>query len=163
MKTLLIVFHSLTGGTRQMAEAAAQGATGVPEVAVRLCTAPNAEPADVVDADGYIFATPENLAAMAGRMKDFFDRTYYPALNRVNGRPYAILVCAGSDGENAVRQITRIATGWRLRAVAEPLIVCTHAQTPEAILAPKTIGPADLAACRDIGAALANGMAAGIF
>lgn len=146
-----------------MAEAAAEGASNVPEVTVRLRPAPDVEPADVVSADGYIFATPENLAAMAGRMKDFFDRSYYQTLDRINGRPYAILVCAGSDGQNAVRQIARIATGWRLRAVTEPLIVCTHAQTPEAILAPKTIGPADLAACRDIGAALANGMAAGIF
>ena len=163
MKTLLIVFHSLTGGTRQMAEAAAEGASGVPEIAVRLRTAPEAGPADVVGADGYIFAAPENLAAMAGRMKDFFDRTYYPALDRINGRPYATLICAGSDGQNAVRQITRIVTGWRLRAVTEPLIVCTHAQTPAAILAPKTIRPADLVACREIGGALANGLAAGIF
>jgi flavodoxin len=162
MKTLLIVFHSLTGGTRQMAEAAA-GASAEPEVLVRLLAAADAEPADVVAADGYIFASPENLAAMAGRMKDFFDRTYYPALDRVNGRPYATLICAGSDGENTARQIARIATGWRLRPVADPLIVRTHAQTPEAILAPKTIGSVDLAACREIGEALANGMAAGIF
>ena len=163
MKTLLIVFHSLTGGTGQMAEAAAAGAAGEPEVGVRLLAATDAQPADVVGADGYIFATPENLAAMAGRMKDFFDRTYYPALERINGRPYVSLICAGSDGGNAARQIARIATGWRLRRVADPLIVWTHAQTPEAILAPKIIGPVDLAACRDVGAALANGMAAGIF
>src|SRR3984885_1071843 len=163
MKTLLIVFHSLTGGTRQMAEAAARGAAPQPGGAVRLLAAPDTEPADVVTADGYIFATPENLAAMAGRMKDFFDRTYYPALDRINGRPYATLVCAGSDGENAARQIARIATGWRLRPIADPLIVRTNAQTPEAILAPKTIGTADLAACREIGMAMANGLAAGIF
>jgi flavodoxin len=163
MKTLLIVFHSLTGGTRQMAAAVAEGASGEPQVAVRLLAAADAGAADVVSADGYIFATPENLAAMAGRMKDFFDRTYYPALDRINGRPYATLVCAGSDGDNAVRQIARIATGWRLRPVAAPLIVRTHAQTPEAILAPKTIGSADLTACREIGAALAIGMATGIF
>jgi multimeric flavodoxin WrbA len=163
MKTLLIVFHSLTGGTRQMAEAAAEGASGEPEVGVRLVAASDAEAADVIAADGYIFASPENLAAMAGRMKDFFDRTYYPALDRINGRPYATVICAGSDGENAARQIARIVTGWRLRRVAEPLIVRTNAQTPEAILAPKTIGSGDLTACREIGAALANGMAAGIF
>jgi NADPH-dependent FMN reductase len=163
MKTLLIVFHSLTGGTRQMAAAAAEGAAGEPEVAVRLLAAADAGAADVVSADGYIFATPENLAAMAGRMKDFFDRTYYPALDRINGRPYATLVCAGSDGQSTVRQIARIATGWRLRPVAAPLIVRTHAQTPEAILAPKTIGSADLTGCREIGAAMAIGMAAGIF
>ncbi|MEA2745160.1 MAG: hypothetical protein QOG25_3531, partial [Acetobacteraceae bacterium] len=80
MKTLLIVFHSLTGGTRQMAEAAAEGAAAEPEIAVRLLLASETEPGDVLAADGYIFATPENLAAMAGRMKDFFDRCYYPAL-----------------------------------------------------------------------------------
>ncbi|HET6306263.1 MAG TPA: NAD(P)H-dependent oxidoreductase [Rhodopila sp.] len=163
MKTLLIVFHSLTGGTRQMAEAAASGASGDSTVAVRLVPAADATASDVVSADAYIFATPENLASMAGRMKDFFDRTYYPALGRINGRRYATLVCAGSDGSNAARQIARIATGWRLRPVADPLIVCTHAQTPEAILAPKTIAPHDLEACRDIGAAMAHGLAAGLF
>ncbi|MBV9249660.1 MAG: flavodoxin family protein [Acetobacteraceae bacterium] len=163
MKTLLIVFHSLTGGARQMAQAAARGVEQEADVQVRLLAAPDATGADVLGADGYIFATPENLAAMAGRMKDFFDRTYYLALDRVNGRPYAMLICAGSDGTNAARQIARIATGWRLRPVAEPLIVCTHAQTPERIMAPKTIGAEDLARCEEIGAALAAGLAAGIF
>jgi multimeric flavodoxin WrbA len=163
MKTLLIVFHSRTGGTRQMAEAAARGAGGEEEVSVRLLAAVATEPEDVLGAQGYVFATPENLASMAGLMKDFFDRAYYPVLDRINGRPYATLVCAGSDGSNAVRQMERIVTGWRLRAVADPLIVCTHAQTPEAILAPKTIGADDLARCEEIGAALAAGLAMGIF
>ena len=163
MKAILIVFHSLTGGARQMAEAVAAGASVEPDVTVRLLTAADAGAADVLDADAYIFATPENLAAMAGRMKDFFDRTYYPALDRINGRPYATLVCAGSDGQNAARQVERIATGWRLRRIADPLIVRTGAQTPNAILAPKIIGAADLKACRDIGETLANGIAAGIF
>ncbi len=163
MKTLLIVYHSLTGGTRQMAEAAAQGARSEPDVDVRLLTAPDAGGDDVLAADGYIFATPENLAALAGKMKDFFDRSYYPALDRINGRPYATLICAGSDGDNAARQIARIATGWRLRAIADPLIVCTHAQTPEAILAPKQIGGEDLERCAEVGAALAAGLASGIF
>ncbi len=162
MRTLLIVYHSATGGTRQMAEAAADAAHD-PEVAVRLLPARNAEPGDVLAGDGYLFATPENLAALAGVMKDFFDRTYYPALERLNGRPYASLICAGSDGENAARQIARIATGWRLREIAPPLIVRTNAQTPEAILAPKIISAADLARCAERGATIAAGMAAGIF
>lgn len=163
MKTLLIVFHTHTGGTRQMAEAAARGAAAETQVRVRLLAAPEAGPEDVLGADGYIFATPENLAAVSGMLKDFFDRTYYAALDRINGRPYAVLICAGSDGQNAARQIERIATGWRLRAVAEPLIICTHAQTPEAILAPKVIGAEDLAHCEEMGAALAAGMGLGIF
>ena len=162
-KTLLIVYHSLTDGTRQMAEAARAGAADEGGVAVRLLRAADAGPQDVLAADGYVFATPENLAAMSGQLKDFFDRTYYAALDQVNGRPYASLVCAGSDGSNAARQIERIATGWRLKAVAEPLIVCTHAQTPEAILAPKHIGREDLERCRALGEALAAGLALGVF
>src|SRR5271169_2750497 len=155
VKTLLIVYHSLTGGTRQLAEAAARGARREPEVATHLLTAAEADGGDLLAADGYIFAAPENLAALAGRMKDFFDRAYYVALDRINGRPYAALICAGSDGQNAARQIARIATGWRLRAIADPLIVCVHAQTPEAILAPKRIGAADLDRCAEVGAAMA--------
>ena len=162
-KTLLVVYHTMTGGTAQMAQAAAEGASQEPDVRVRLLRAPEAQPDDVLGSDGYMFATPENLAAMAGLMKDFFDRCYYPALDRINGRPYATLICAGSDGENAARQIDRIATGWRLRQVAPALIVCTHAQTPEAIARPKLIGADDLAQCREIGAALAAGLALGVY
>ena len=163
MKTLLIVYHSMTGGTRQMAEAAAGAARTQPDVAVRLLRAPDAGPNDVLAADGYLFATPDNLAAMAGLMKDFFDRCYYPALDRIQGRPYAALVCAGTDGGNALRQIERIATGWRLKAVAPGLVVCTHAQTPERILAPKVIGADELARCAELGEGLAAGLSAGVF
>lgn len=162
-KILLIVYHSLTGGTLQMVEAARDGAQDGGEVVVRLLHATAAGPQDLLDADGYLFATPENLAAISGLMKDFFDRSYYGVLDRIQGRPYASLVCAGSDGSNAARQMARIATGWRLKAVAEPLIVCTHAQTPEAILAPKQIAADDLAACRAVGEALATGLALGVF
>lgn len=163
-KTLLIVYHSHTGGTRQMVDAACAGATVADSsVAVRLLHAPQAHPADVLAADGYLFATPENLAAVSGLLKDFFDRTYYSALDQINGRPYATLVCAGSDGTNAARQIARIATGWRLRPVADPLIVCTQAQTPEAILTPKQIEPGDLERCRALGEAMAAGLGMGVF
>ena len=162
-KTLLIVYHSMTDGTRQMAEAARAGAAQETGCTVRLLHAAQAGPQDVLAADGYLFATPENLAAISGQLKDFFDRSYYAVLDQVNGRPYASLVCAGSDGSNAARQIARIATGWRLKAVAEPLIVCTHAQTPEAILAPKQIGDEDLEHCRALGEALAAGLVLGVF
>jgi multimeric flavodoxin WrbA len=163
MKRLLIVFHSKTGGTLQMAQAAAAGAGSEPEVAVNFIHAAEAGPDEMLEADAYIFATPENLAMMSGMMKDFFDRTYYPVLDRIVGRPYAIMICAGSDGENAARQIQRIATGWRLKPIAEPIIVCTHAQTPQAILAPKQIGEYDLQRCEELGATLAAGLALGIY
>lgn len=162
-RQLLIVYHTLTGGTLQMARAAQGGADAEAGVQVRVLHAAQAAVPDVLDADGYVFATPENLASMSGVMKDFFDRTYYGALDRIEGRPYASLICAGSDGAGAARQIARIAMGWRLKPVAEPLIVCTHAQTPEAIAAPKQIAAPDLERCRALGEALASGLALGIF
>lgn len=162
-KTLLIVYQSTTGATEQMAHAVAAAARAEGEVEVRLLRAGEAGPADMLAADGYVFATPENLAAIAGLMKDFFDRSYYGALDRINGRPYATLICAGSDGSNAARQIARIATGWRLREIAPPLIVCTHAQTAEAILAPKVVPPDDLARGTELGAAFAAGLEMGAF
>ena len=163
LPTLLIVYHSSTGGTRQMAEAAERGARRAGGVQVRLLQAQQAGPADLLAAQAYLWATPEMLAAMAGLMKDFFDRCYYPVLDQIQARPYALMVCAGSDGAQAVRQVERIATGWRLRRVAEPLVVCTRAQTPQAILAPKAIDAAALRACEDLGEALASGLALGVF
>lgn len=153
----------MTGGTEQMVKALADGASAESGVATHLLQAPMTQAADVIAADAYVFATPECLAAIAGLMKDFFDRCYYPVLDRVNGRPYTTMICAGSDGANAARQIARIATGWRLREVVEPLIVCTQAQTAEEILAPKTIAVADLQRCRILGNTLAAGLAMGIF
>lgn len=162
-KSILILYHSMTGGTRQMAEAARVGASAEADVEVKLLHASQAGPDDVLAADGLIFATPENLAAISGQLKDFFDRSYYAVLEHVNGRPYASLICAGSDGHNAARQIERIATGWRLKPIAEPLIVCTHAQTTQAILAPKHIGADDLERCQGLGEAMAAGLALGVF
>lgn len=144
-----------------MAKAAADAAQE--EIETLLLPADQAGPEHVIDADGYIFCAPENLAAISGVMKDFFDRCYYPVLGRIEGRPYAVMVCAGSDGENAVRQMCRIATGWRLKEVQDPLIICTHAQTPEDILAPKTISDKELTPCHELGQAMGAGLVLGVF
>ena len=129
---LLIVFHSMTGGSRQMAQAARAARGDRSWRQVRLLRAAEAGPDDVLAADGYLFVTPENLAAMSGMMKDFFDRCYYAALDRINGRPYASLICAGSDGtqRGAADRAHRHRLAAEVRS-AEPLIVCTHAQTPK--------------------------------
>ena len=161
MVQLLIIYHTRTGGSQQMAEAAADAARD--EADVRLLRAEDAAPDDLLTADGYIFCAPENLAALSGTMKEFFDRCYYPVLGQIEGRAYAQMICAGSDGEGAARQTARIATGWRLREVQPPLIICTHAQTPQAILAPKTLSRAELDRCRELGQALAAGLAMGVF
>jgi multimeric flavodoxin WrbA len=163
VKRLLIVYHSMTGAAEQLAAAAAAGARDEPDVETQLVRAASAGVDDVLAAHGYLFATPENLATMAGLMKDFFDRVYYPVLDRINGRPYATLIAAGTDGTGAARQVQRIATGLRLREIAPALVVRNGAQTPEAILAPKTVPASDLELARELGAALAAGLASGIF
>ena len=163
MKRLLIVHFSRTGGSRQLAEAARGGARDAGDVELEFLTAGAAGPDDLLAADGYLFACPENLAAIAGGMKEFFDRSYYPVLGKIEGRPYAAIICAGSDGENAKRQLERICTGWRLKRIADTLIVNVHAQTPEEILADKTIPEDRLAEARNLGATLAAGLEMGVF
>lgn len=163
MKQLAIIWDSMTGGSEALACAAKDGAHQVEGIIVKHLAACDAQPLDLLGSDGYLFVFPENLAAISGKMKAFFDRSYYPCLGQICGRPYAAIVCAGSDGSNAVRQVERIALGWRLKKIADSHIVITHAQTPEAILAAKTISDADLLAARETGAALAQGLSIGVF
>ncbi|WP_120717888.1 flavodoxin family protein [Tsuneonella amylolytica] len=158
-RPLLIVWYSRTGASEAMARAAADGAGD----RARLMRCDTVEPADLLGAAGYLFVCPENLASMSGLMKEMFDRCYYPALGRIEGRAYATLIAAGSDGEGAQRQIDRIATGWRLRRVAEPVIVGTEAQGPDEIMANKVVPPARLQECRELGAALSEGLTLGLF
>ena len=166
-RRLLVVAWSHTGGTDRLVEAAVAGAReatdDVPGFEALACRCDRVAPEALLRADALLFATPECLGSMAGPMKTFFDRCYYPVLDRLVGRPYATIVCAGTDGHGAIRQIERIATGWRLRRVAEPVLAITGAQTPEAILAPKRIADADLARAAELGATLAAGTAHGVW
>ncbi|WP_370263687.1 flavodoxin family protein [Limnobacter sp.] len=163
MKTLLIAYHSRTGATHAMAQAVGNGASAETNVKVLVQPATETTSEHVLQADAYVFAAPEMLGSMSGLMKDLFDRTYYDVLDQINGRPFATVVCAGSDGQGAVRQIQRIATGWRLNAIAPALVVCTHAQTAQAILAKKQLGASDLQRGFDLGEGFAAGLAQGIF
>lgn len=142
-----------------MAEAIHEGTGG----GARLIPAQEVTPDDLLAAQGYVFACPENLGALSGAMKEMFDRCYYPVLGRVEGRAYASVIAAGSDGEGAQRELDRIVTGWRLKRAAAPMIVNFAAQTPEAILAAKDVPQAALAACRELGEAMAEGLRLGIF
>lgn len=160
---LLIIYHSTTGGTRQMVRALCAPARQEPGIQAVIKQAIQTTAADILSADGYVFATPEYLGSMSGLMKDMFDRTYYDVLEQIQGRPYASMVCAGSDGQGAVRQIDRIVTGWRLKRVSEPVIVNVAAQTPERIVAEKHISQSQLAPCTDLGALFAAGLAMGLF
>src|SRR5690606_14615563 len=114
-KILLVVWHSRTGAARQMAQAATEGALAVvaelkaaDQLAIITKPADQTDTPDLLQADGFLFCAPENLAALSGAMKEFFDRCYYGALDQLNGRPYGVLISAGSDGSAAARQVERI-------------------------------------------------------
>ena len=150
MKTLLIVYH--TGGvkTAQMAEAVERGARAEAGVRVVVKRCADAGPEDVLGADGLILGTPENFGYMSGMMKDFLERIFYACEGTVNGRPWALFVGAGQDGTGAVTSVERIVAGLRLNKIGEPIVVV------------KELKPEQLAACEELGAAMAAGMAAGI-
>lgn len=162
MIAFLVIWHSRTGQAEQMARCVAQGARDAAkqlELAHRLdvqCVpAHEASAAQLLQAQGYVFCAPENLAALSGEMKACLDRCYYPLLDRIAGRPYGAAISAGTDGNGAARQLARIATGWRLRAVAQPLIILSGAQTPEQIAAPKTLDLPGRQSCLDLGGLVA--------
>ncbi len=155
---LLIIWHSRTGASEAMARAAHAGAPGS-----RLLRADAVTPEALLAASAYLFVCPENLGTLSGLMKEMFDATYYAALGRIAGRGYASIIAAGSDGAGAQAQLDRIVTGWRLRRVAEPMIVGFAAQTPEAIAAPKQVPSKVLKKCRDLGQILSEGVLLGLF
>jgi len=151
MKTLLIVFH--TGGvkTAQMAEAVERGARTEQGVCVVMKRCAEAGPEDVLGADGLILGTPENFGYMSGMMKDFLERVFYACEGKVEGRPWGLFVGAGQDGSGAVTSVERIVTGLRLKKIGEPIVVV------------KELKPEHLAACEELGAAMAAGLAMGAF
>lgn len=156
-RTVLIVWHSRTGASKQMAQAAASHDNA------RLIKSRDVTADHFLAASAYLFVCPENLASMSGEMKEMFDRNYYPVLGKIEGRAYATIIAAGSDGTGAQKQIDRIATGWRLKRVADQMIVNFSAQTPEEILKKKTITSETASDCQQLGLSISEGIALGVF
>jgi hypothetical protein len=153
MKRLLLIYGGHAGGrVAALTDAVREGiATLVEEVELRVVPALDAGLEQLLWAQGLLIGTPEHFGYMSGAVKDFFDRTFYPAEGKVEGLPYAVYVSAGNDGAGAVSSIERIAIGYKWKRVCEPLIV-RGAPTE-----------ADFARCRELGATVAAGLSAGIF
>ncbi len=151
MKSLLIVYHSQSGSCARLAGAAREGARTEPGVEILLKRAWDAGVADLQGVDGLMLVAAENSGALSGGMKDFLDRTFYPAIDRALVLPYALLVSAGNDGRNAARQAGRILSGYPFPAAAETVILRGE------------VDAAQLQAARELGMAFAAGIAMGIF
>ena len=150
-RRLLIVFHSQSGSAERLAEAVIRGARRTDGVAVRDVRALDATLDDLLWAEAVIFGTPENFGYMSGALKDFFDRTFYPAQGKVSQLPYALFVKAGNDGTGAVTSVERIVRGYPFRKIADPVVVRGE------------VGENDVARCEELGETVAAGLSLGIF
>ncbi len=150
-KKLFIIYHSQSQTTATLVEAVAAGAALEAEIDVIVKRAFDADINDLKSADAILFGTPENFGYMSGALKDFFDRTYYPAQPLQLCTPYALFVSAGNDGSGAVREVDRILKGYPMKKVAEPLIVKGEADS------------AALDACKILGQTMASALQLGVF
>ncbi|MBN1545640.1 MAG: NAD(P)H-dependent oxidoreductase [Syntrophaceae bacterium] len=151
MAKILIVYHSQTGHTEEMARAVAEGAADIEETELLLKRAADATAEDLLWADGIAIGTPENFGYMSGMIKDFFDRTFYAVEGAVFRKPYVVFISAGNDGTGALRAIERIALGYKFKKVYEPVIVKGAVKAD------------DLEKCRELGGVLSGGCAMGIY
>ena len=151
MSRLLIVYHSQSGATASLMRAVQRGALQEEGTRVKLLPALEASTADLLWCDGVVFGSPENLGYLSGGLKDFFDRTFYPAQPHQLNIPYAAVISAGNDGTAALRQLQRIVSGYPMRCVAEPLIFKGE------------VDESAVERCEELGLALAAGLAMGIF
>ncbi len=170
MKKILVVHHSASGGARAMVSAFLDGGRSAESVIVVARSAGVASANELQSADALVIATPENFGYMAGSVKEFFDRTFYACLadttplgggsaSMVAGRPYSVLVCAGSDGSGAMQSVDRIITGWRMRKV-HPGVIARRIGG-EAGSSRGGLRDHDLEACRELGQMFAEGLAMG--
>ncbi len=153
MKTLLIVANTPSQNARALLEAASRGANH-PEaggVAVRALQPPQANAEDVLAADAVIIGTTENFGYMSGLIKDFFERIYYPCLEKTRALPFALYVRAGKDGTGTVRAVTAITTGLGWRATQPPLMMVGEWQNDFTVQ------------CETLGATIAVSLEAGLF
>lgn len=152
-KHLLIVYHSQSGTTSQMAEAVIRGARhrDIGNVEVRVRSALEADADDLLWCDGFILGTPENFGYMSGAMKYFLDRSFYACVDRVDGRPYALFVRAGNDGSGAITSLQRILKGLSVREVQSPVLIAGE------------FDESRLAECEELGMTMAAGLEAGVF
>ncbi|RFA27286.1 flavodoxin [Alkalilimnicola ehrlichii] len=151
-KRLLIVAHAPSPNTEQLVNAVLRGARHPDIDNVEALHIPplEANADDVLNADGIILGTTENLGYMSGALKDFFDRIYYPCLEHTEGLPYALYVRAGHDGTGTRRAVDTIVTGLRWRAAQDPLILRGKFEN------------SFIEQCEELGMYLAAGLDAGI-
>ena len=153
MPNLLIVAHTPSENSQALTDAVVRGA-GHPDISaikLRIKRALETSVDDVLWADGIILGTTENFGYMSGGLKDFFDRIYYPCLEKTEALSYSLFIRAGQDGRGARTSVERIVTGLRWKQVQETLICAGEFRE------------AYIDACEEFGMTMAAGLEAGIY
>ena len=153
MIQILIVANSPSENTRALMNAVEQGINdaGCDNIVYRKKSAIDATPEDVLWANGIIVGTTENFGYMSGLIKDFFERIYYPCLEKTQGLPYALYVKGGLDGEGAKTSVERIVTGLKWKPVCPAVVLRGEFE------------PAFAERCNELGLRMAVGLDAGIY
>lgn len=151
MRSVLIVYHTQSGASAQLAQACFTAAASVEEVQVRVLRAWDAGSADLLAADGLVLVGAENSGSLSGGVKDFLDRTFYPVGETGRVLPYALLLSAGNDGRGAREQARRILSGYPLSEAMEP-VICRG-----------EVSAAHRQQAAELGEAFATGVEMGIF
>ena len=115
MTRVLVVFHSLSGNTEKMAKAFAEGAKSFPGTEVVLRNATDATLEDLLRCSAVAFGSADYFSYIAGTIKDFFDRTFYPSQGKVTGKPYAAFATGGGGGETVLAVLDRLCGSFKLK------------------------------------------------
>ena len=150
MCIILIMYHSQTGNTLKMAASVAKGVASIDNVKALLKKATDVTLEDLLECNGLVIGSPEYFGYMAGMIKDFFDRTYYKALDRkeVHKKPYAVFISAGNDGTGALNNIKRICLGYQFKEIFEPVVAKGEINT-EIIARCEELGNTIAAGCKE--------------
>lgn len=119
MATVLVVYHSQSGNTEEMAKAVARGAKAVVGTEVVLKKAKDAFLEDLVSCEGIAIGSPDYFSYMTGAVKDFFDRTFYPSQGKVTGKPCVLFVTGGGGGGPALESLERICRSFKFKKVGK--------------------------------------------
>jgi len=147
MAKVLVVYHSLGGQTKKMAEAVAEGAGTVAGTRVSLKTGLEATVEDLLSCDGIALGSPDYFSYMAGGLKDFLDRTYYPSQGKVTGKPAITFGSAGGPPATVLRHLDQALEWFKLKKVAD------------SVGASGSVAAETLAECRELGRKLAEAAA----
>jgi multimeric flavodoxin WrbA len=153
MPNILIVSNCPSANTTILQEAVVSGCENelFADVHTKALSPLEATAEDVLWCSGIIIGSTENFGYMSGQVKDFFERIYYPCLEVTEGKPTAIFIKGGLDGQGAKNSIEKILLGLKWKLVQPTLILKGDFNSHF------------VDQCNELGMTMAAGLDAGIF